>query len=540
MSRLILPTTAAATALAVAALAGSASAQPAPASNPVVEWNRTLLGILRTPGAQPATVHPTRSLALLHAAMYDALVSIDHSAPAYRVSVDAPRHASRPAAADAAAATVLDALYPAQSASTDAQLRMDLAGLSGGGRVQDGVRAGQAVARRLLALRDGDGSAAAPPAYVTTGEPGDFTAPAPVFTHWANVKPFVLPAGSELRPTAPPEIDGTTYRNALAEVESLGSATSATRTPDQTQIARFWSAPIQNYWNEIAQSAVLAKHADLDTSARAFALMDLAQADGTIAFYDAKYAYRVWRPAAAIRALDDPSWTPLTNTPQDPSYPGAHSVVSAASATVLDEVLGDHQHVSVTSEVLPGVTRSFTSFRAVALEAGLSRIYAGVHTRLDHESGASLGRAVGRFVLDHALATRRAKARATARAAGSGTIVTLGRTKIGVVLVDRRGRTLYDFVKDRGDKSACYGACAALWPPLLTKGRPVAGRGVNARLLGTTRRKDGALEVTYNRHPLYYFVSDRKPGQLSGQGLPQFGAPWWALNAAGREVHRRA
>ena len=166
----LLPTSAAATTLAVAALAASASAQPAPASNPAVEWNRTLLGILRTPGAQPATVHPTRSLALLHAAIYDAVVSIDHGGRPYRVSVDAPRRASRPAAADAAAATVLDALYPAQSASTDAQLRMDLTGL-GGGHVRDGVRVGQTVARRLLALRDGDGSAATPPAYVSTGEP---------------------------------------------------------------------------------------------------------------------------------------------------------------------------------------------------------------------------------------------------------------------------------------------------------------------------------------------------------------------------------
>ena len=129
--------------------------------------------------------------------------------------------------------------------------------------------------------------------------------------------------------------------------------------------------------------------------------------------------------------------------------------------------------------------------------------------------------------------------RATARAAAAGTVVGLKRTKVGVVLVDSRGRTLYDFVKDRGGASACYGACAALWPPLITKGRPHAGRGVRARLLGTTRRKDGTLEVTYNRHPLYYYVADRKPGQLTGQGLPQFGAPWWALDAAGREVHRR-
>src|SRR3954453_12516965 len=122
-----LPTAALAAALSSAALAGPALADTAPAAhNPVADWNRALLAILRTPGAQPATVHPTRSLALLHAAFYDAVVSIDHSAPAYRVFISAPRRASRPAAADAPAATVLDALYTSKSSTTDAQLRQDL------------------------------------------------------------------------------------------------------------------------------------------------------------------------------------------------------------------------------------------------------------------------------------------------------------------------------------------------------------------------------------------------------------------------------
>jgi predicted lipoprotein with Yx(FWY)xxD motif len=86
--------------------------------------------------------------------------------------------------------------------------------------------------------------------------------------------------------------------------------------------------------------------------------------------------------------------------------------------------------------------------------------------------------------------------------------------------------------------STCYDACAALWPPLFTKGKPHAGHGVRAALLGTTKRHDGKLEVTYNHHPLYYYVADSKPGQTTGQGLNQFGAPWWVLNAAGKEIHR--
>ena len=116
--------------------------------------------------------------------------------------------------------------------------------------------------------------------------------------------------------------------------------------------------------------------------------------------------------------------------------------------------------------------------------------------------------------------------------------VAIAKTRLGMILVDGKGRTLYDFVKDKGSMSTCYDACAALWPPLLTNGKPHPGHGVRPALLGTTKRHDGKLEVTYNHHPLYYYVADGKPGQTTGQGLNQFGAPWWVLNAAGKENHR--
>ena len=124
------------------------------------------------------------------------------------------------------------------------------------------------------------------------------------------------------------------------------------------------------------------------------------------------------------------------------------------------------------------------------------------------------------------------------RAATTGARVAIAKSPLGRILVDSKGITLYDFVKDKGTTSVCYGACAALWPPLLTNGKPVAGPGVRASLLGTTKRKDGKLEVTYNHHPLYYFVTDRKPGQTTGQAVDQFGGPWWVLSPAGKEIHR--
>lgn len=138
-----------------------------------------------------------------------------------------------------------------------------------------------------------------------------------------------------------------------------------------------------------------------------------------------------------------------------------------------------------------------------------------------------------------AIVTAVAASLALAGNAGGAAQVNLAKTNLGTILVDSKGITLYDFVKDKGTASVCYGACAALWPPLLTQHKPVAGPGVKASLLGTTKRKDGKLEVTYGGHPLYYFVTDRKPGQTTGQGVNQFGGPWWVITSAGRENHSR-
>ncbi|HZC53378.1 MAG TPA: vanadium-dependent haloperoxidase [Mycobacterium sp.] len=231
-----------------------------------------------------------------------------------------------------------------------------------------------------------------------------------MFTHWGAVTPFVLRRGDQFRPGPPPALTSRAYAAALNEVKSFGQDTSTTRTAEQTTIAQFWAAPIQNYWNAIADGVVLARHNDIRTAARTLALLDLGLADSTIAFYDAKYTYRLWRPITAIRLADtdsnplttaDPAWTPLATTPADPSYPGAHSVVSATAATVLTALYGNHVSVAVTSPALPGVTRTFRNFRDVATEAGLSRIYAGVHTRLDHVAGFALGDQIGQYTLRH-------------------------------------------------------------------------------------------------------------------------------------------
>lgn len=408
-------------ALAVVSLT-PATAQPTKPLSQVVQWNRTLLVIVRTPGAQPATIHPTRSFAIMHAAIYDAVNAIDGTHKPYLVRLSASHFASQDAAAAAAAHEVLVKLYPNFQATLDAQLQQALALLSDGGK-PDGVRIGNAVADRILALRNNDGSNAQPIPYVFGNAPGDYqsTPPnfpkQPQFTHWSRVTPFALGSANQFRPGGPPPLTSERYSDAFDQVKFLGIAGSTTATTDEALTGRFWNGAIQNYWNEIAQTAAAAHDLTTAQTARLFALLNLSFADGVIAFYDAKYTYNFWRPVTAIRAAAsdgnpeteaDPNWLPeVGNTTPDPSYPGAHAVIAAAGAEVLNSFFHkDHFDFSVTSEVMPGVDRSFTSFSAAAEEATLSRIFAGVHFLFDLTTGQRLGSEVADFVVDNFLTAR--------------------------------------------------------------------------------------------------------------------------------------
>jgi membrane-associated phospholipid phosphatase len=382
----------------------------------VVDWNHELISILGTPGAQPATVHPTRSFAILQAAEYDAVVSITRAAPPYVFSVHAASGARPDAAADQAAHDVLAALYPAQKSGLDQVLAAQLAAIPDTPGKQQGIQVGASVARLLIDLRATDGSAVTPPPFVPGTNPGDYRPtppnfPAPVFTNWGTITPFVLNSGSRFRPPAPPPITGPAYAGALNQVKSLGQDTSTTRTADQTTQAQFWGAsPIWNVWNEVAQKLAVARNASLERTVTVFENLDLTLADATIALYDAKYHYLLWRPVTAIELGDtignpgitgDPTWLPFAVTAPDPSYPGAHATISQAAATVLAAFYGDHQHLTVTSDGDPGVTRSFDSFQAAANEATLSRLFAGQHTMIDLVAGQHLGHHVAQFVISH-------------------------------------------------------------------------------------------------------------------------------------------
>jgi predicted lipoprotein with Yx(FWY)xxD motif len=121
--------------------------------------------------------------------------------------------------------------------------------------------------------------------------------------------------------------------------------------------------------------------------------------------------------------------------------------------------------------------------------------------------------------------------------AATGTTIAVATSKLGQILVDGKGMTVYLFVADTGSTSVCYTSCAAIWPPVLTTGAPQGGAGANASLLGTTTRTDGKIEVTYAGHPLYYFVKDKAAGDTTGQGINGFGGLWWVLSPAGAAIH---
>jgi hypothetical protein len=396
-------------------------ASPTQAVNQVVQWNKNLLVIVRTPGAQPATIHSTRSFAMMHAAIYDAVNAIDGTHKPYLVNLTGVSpNASQDAAAAQAAHEVLVTLYPKFQTTLDTELQDSLAQIPDGTAKADGISIGLNAADQILSLRSNDGSNATPLPYVFGNAPGDYqsTPPnfpkQPQFTHWSHVTPFALESANQFRPDAPPGLTSDTYADDFNEVKALGIANGTTATPDQMLTGHFWNGAIQNYWNEIAQTAAIDHNLTPAQSARLFALLNLTLADSVIAFYDAKYTYNFWRPVTAIRAAGsdnnpdttpDPNWLPeVGNTTPDPSYPGAHAVISAAAASVLDSFFKPKKFdFSVTSEVMPGVERSFKNFSAAAEEATLSRIFAGVHFRSDLTAGQRLGDEVADFVVDNFL-----------------------------------------------------------------------------------------------------------------------------------------
>jgi hypothetical protein len=376
----------------------------------VTNWNRTMIA-----GLEAAKLPPPPSArigAIVQASVFDAVNGIERRYTPYHVDATAPRGASRDAAAASAAYTALVALIPSQKALFDQQLAATMAQIlddpaDPGQSVLRGLDWGKTVANDILAWRAGDGINAVLPPYVSGTAPGAWqpTSPPgfgpPLFRQFANMTPFAMTSPSQFLPGGPPLLMSAPYMHDLNEVQSLGSATSTTRTPEQTQTAVFWQVDTPAaMWNRVADNLADAHGTTMTQNARLLALANIALADATIGIWNAKNYYDSWRPVTAIRALADPSWTPLLATPYFQEYPSAHSGVSNAFASVLASFYGDDTSFTVTSVGLPGVERDFMSFSSAVLQVEDARVYAGFHFRFSCVDGATLGAQVADYVTD--------------------------------------------------------------------------------------------------------------------------------------------
>jgi hypothetical protein len=390
---------AAAVAMAQTPAAEAHHASRRAAVDAIVDWNRIALHTTSQAPFNPP--RETRSVAIVQAAVLDAVSSITRRHAAYLIRVRAPRGASLPAAVAAAAHTSLTALYPAQRASLDAQYAQALAGLPPGRARDDGAAVGDTVATAVQAVRAHDG-AEIPVVFTPTGGPGRWVPTPPGLAPalepgWGGVRPFVLRSGAELRPPPPPASGSRRFLRDLHEIEAVG-ATDGDRTADQTEAARFWVATAPQLWNQAVQQLSLRGEPQPTRAALAFAMLNLAGADAFIAAWDAKFAYQQWRPVTGIRATTDPSWTPLLTTPPFPDYPAAHTTFAGAAETVLTSLFRDGAFV-LTSATAGNAQHAFARFHAVADEVEDARVWGGVHWRSSSEVGRRLGRRIGSATL---------------------------------------------------------------------------------------------------------------------------------------------
>jgi hypothetical protein len=378
----------------------------------VTEWNNAALDAIRAGHTAPPIA--SRSLAILHVSIYDAVNGITRTHEPYLVESTVPASASREAAASAAAHETLFNLFPASASSFDVLHATILAGIPDGPHKPEGIAWGEFVANQILAARANDGNNAIVPPPDGSG-PGVWVPTPPAFLpyllpQWGFVRPFAMNSSSQFRPPGAPSLDSQQYAADYEEVKELGAAIGSTRTDDQTEIALFWADGAgtetpPGHWNSIAQIIAGSRGNTLEENARLFALLNIAMADAAICAWDAKYTFDFWRPVTAI-AFAEPelNWISFIVTPPFPDYVSGHSTFSGAAATVLPLFYGTEDLPFTTgSDFLPDVYRSFATCFDAAEEAAVSRIYGGIHFRSASEDGLQAGISIGEWTGTHYL-----------------------------------------------------------------------------------------------------------------------------------------
>ena len=382
------------------------------AADAVTEWNEKAL-VASTQAKQLPFVS-TRTMALVHTAIFDAVNSIEGRCTPYKFKVSAPAGSSSEAAVVAAAHAVLLNLFPEQKVDLDDAYAVSLARIPGGSGKTAGIAVGEEAGGKILALRASDG-ADAPNTYKPATTPGVYIPTAlPIGSHWGNVTPWVMERGSQFRPAPPPALTGPVWARDYNEIKDLGAKKSTVRTAEQTDIARFWILAGPASWEPVVRHLAMTPGRSLIQNARLFALVEIAAADAYIAVFDGKYTFLFWRPITAIRNGDIngndatirvPDWEPSIDTPLHPEYPCAHCITSAAVATVLESEFGSGAIpvVTMSSPTAPGVTRKWTRIWDWADEISAARVYGGIHYRNSTVVGQAMGKKIGELAVQKCL-----------------------------------------------------------------------------------------------------------------------------------------
>jgi hypothetical protein len=292
-------------------------------------------------------------------------------------------------------------MFPLQKFTLDADLAASLAAMDGSDTgIADGLAWGNSVATQVMTWRKTDGFSTVLPTFVPGTSPGDWQPTPggsgdPKFRSLGITVPFALTSPSQFRPAGPLALTSALYLQDLNEVKAFGNMNSAVRSPFQTETARFWQLDNPtDMWDRVADSLAEEHHLNLLRSARLLAFVNVAEADAAIAVWDAKNTFNFWRP---ITAIADPTWVPLMTTPYFQEYPSGHSGVSSAAATVLASFFGNDTDFTITSNGLPGVTRSFSSFSNAVAQVTDARVFAGFHFRFSCDDASATGAQVANY-----------------------------------------------------------------------------------------------------------------------------------------------
>lgn len=393
----------------VAAQAAGTSTATSPQGNAVNDWSQI---------AQNAIVvgrTSTSSLVLetiVAVAVYDAVIAIEGGSEPFVASPTVPRPASTAAAVAASAHDVLVARVPGQAASVDAQYAAYLATIPDGPAKANGITVGQEVAAAILAWRADDGFDNVVPYVQPPPGPGVFEPVAPTTpleVKLTQVRPFTYSSNSDFRPDGPNPLTSAEYAEDFNEVKIYGKADSSVRTPEQTEIVRFWTEAGATQQPRTLRALATEKGLGLAEAARMFAVVHVASADALLACFDAKYHYLFWRPLHAIQRADtddnpatdlDPTWRALL-TVNHPEYPSAHACGTTALTEALAAFFGTDKVAFAMSSTVTGTTRYYDRLSDVAKEVYDARVWGGLHFRNSMTEGAWIGKKVARHVVDN-------------------------------------------------------------------------------------------------------------------------------------------